>query len=99
MSGLKYIKKVAVYFNPLDPRTTGIREFFSRVNTTKNLLTNPKVETECNIFDEDAPPKLQVDFVDGDKHIVEDASNMIVKDILDPINAKSKSLSLNEMNG
>ena len=97
MSGLKYIKRVAVYFNPLDPRTTGVREFFSRVTTTKNLLTNPKVETEFNVFDEDAPPRLQVDFIDGDKHIVDDASNLIVEDILDPINAKSNSLSLGEM--
>ena len=29
------------------------------------------METECNIFDEDTA-KLQVDFMDGDKHIVED---------------------------
>ena len=84
MSGLKYIKRVFVQFNPLDPKTTGVREFFSRVNTTKNLLTNPKVVTECNVVDHNGPPIIQVDFMDGEKHVVDDASGLIVDDILDP---------------
>ena len=97
MSGLKYIKRIAVKFNPLDPRTTGVREFYGRMTTTKQLATNPKLVTEYNLLDCDSPPQLQVDFVDGENHTVEDASNMIFDDLIEPINAKSNILALSEM--
>ena len=97
MSGLRYVKKVFVGFNPFDTAGRGVREFLRQVSASPSMATNPNVVLQTEIFEETKPAKVVVEFTGGEKLAIDDAGGLPATDILDDMNRISAGIQMNEM--
>jgi hypothetical protein len=97
MSGLRYVKKIFVGFNPLDTAGRGAREFLRQVSAAPSLATNPKTEVKTEIFEEMVPARVLIEFDGGEKLAIDDAGGVPATDILDDMGRISASLHMKEM--
>lgn len=62
---LKFLSKVRIEFNALDPRLAASMEFLAQCNARKAKDSNPACHVEVKRRTDDYPPKITVTFVNG----------------------------------
>lgn len=62
---LKFLSKVKIEFNALDPRTAACMEFLAQCNARKAKDSNPACEVQVKRRTDDHPPQITVTFVNG----------------------------------
>ncbi|KAL0432369.1 UNVERIFIED_CONTAM: hypothetical protein Slati_2571200 [Sesamum latifolium] len=62
---LKFLSKVKIEFNALDPRLASCMEFLAQCNARKAKESNPSCQVQVKRRTDDFPPKITVTFVNG----------------------------------
>ncbi|KAK9269722.1 hypothetical protein L1049_001500 [Liquidambar formosana] len=62
---LKFLSKVRIEFNALDPRTSVCLEFLAQCNARKAKESNPACQVVVKRRTDDHPPQITVTFVNG----------------------------------
>lgn len=62
---LKFLSKVRIEFNALDPRTAACMEFLAQCNARKAKESNPACQVLVKRRTDDHPPEIAVTFVNG----------------------------------
>ncbi|KAI4336804.1 hypothetical protein L6164_015285 [Bauhinia variegata] len=62
---LKFLSKVRIEFNALDPRTASCMEFLAQCNARKAKESNPACQMVVKRLTDDHPPQITVTFVNG----------------------------------
>lgn len=62
---LKFLSKVRIEFNALDPRLASCMEFLAQCNARKAKESNPSCQVQVKRRTDDFPPKITVTFVNG----------------------------------
>ncbi|GMP81560.1 hypothetical protein ACSBR2_028932 [Camellia fascicularis] len=62
---LKFLSKVRIEFNALDPRTAACMEFLAQCNARKAKESNPACQLMVKRRTDDHPPQITVTFVNG----------------------------------
>lgn len=62
---LKFLSKVRIEFNALDPRTAACMEFLAQCNARKAKESNPACQVQVKRRTDDFPPQIIVTFVNG----------------------------------
>ena len=62
---LKFLSKVRIEFNALDPRTASCMEFLAQCNARKAKESNPACQLQVKRRTDDHPPQITVTFVNG----------------------------------
>ncbi|WOG97788.1 hypothetical protein DCAR_0417129 [Daucus carota subsp. sativus] len=62
---LKFLSKVKIEFNALDPRTAACMEFLAQCNARKAKESNPACQLLVKRRTDDHPPQITVTFVNG----------------------------------
>ncbi|TKY75230.1 hypothetical protein E2542_SST03997 [Spatholobus suberectus] len=62
---LKFLSRVKIEFNALDPRTASCMEFLAQCNSRKAKESNPACEVEVKRGREERAPRITVTFVNG----------------------------------
>ncbi|XP_075495848.1 uncharacterized protein LOC142533100 [Primulina tabacum] len=62
---LKFLSKVRIEFNALDPRMASCMEFLPQCNARKAKESNPSCQVQVNRRTDDFPPKITVTIVNG----------------------------------
>ncbi|XP_022859499.1 uncharacterized protein LOC111380231 isoform X2 [Olea europaea var. sylvestris] len=62
---LKFLSKVRIEFNALDPRIASCMEFLAQCNARKAKESNPSCQVQVKRRTDDYPPKITVTFVNG----------------------------------
>lgn len=62
---LKFLSKVQIEFNPLNPRTAACMEFLAQCNSRKAKESNPACQVEVKRRIDDHPPQITVTYVNG----------------------------------
>lgn len=62
---LKFLSKVRIEFNALDPRLAASMEFLAQCNARKAKDSNPACHVEVKRRTDDYPPKITVTFING----------------------------------
>ncbi|XP_071725290.1 uncharacterized protein [Rutidosis leptorrhynchoides] len=62
---LKFLSKVKIEFNALDPRTASCMEFLALCNGRKAKESNPACQVQVKRRTDDFPPQITVTFVNG----------------------------------
>ncbi|KAF6136137.1 hypothetical protein GIB67_030185 [Kingdonia uniflora] len=62
---LKFLSKVKIEFNALDPRTAACMEFLAQCNARKAKESNPACQLQVKRRTDDHPPEITVTFVNG----------------------------------
>lgn len=62
---LKFLSKVKIEFNALDPRTAGCMEFLAQCNSRKAKESNPACQLMVKRRTDNHPPEITVTFVNG----------------------------------
>ncbi|KAJ0966946.1 hypothetical protein J5N97_023863 [Dioscorea zingiberensis] len=71
---LKFLSKVRIEFNALDPRTAACMEFLAQCNSRKAKESNPGCQVELQRRADDHPPQITVTYVNGIEEIIDAAS-------------------------
>lgn len=61
----KYMKRVSVKFDPLDPSTNGTKEFLFQATNRKLQRTNPKCIIEHTLFTDFSPSFIEFEYKSG----------------------------------
>ncbi|XP_059646083.1 uncharacterized protein LOC132290462 [Cornus florida] len=62
---LKFLSKVRIEFNALDPRTAACMEFLAQCNARKAKESNPGCQVLVKRRTDEQPPQITVTFVNG----------------------------------
>ncbi|CAN0872195.1 hypothetical protein LINGRAHAP2_LOCUS10059 [Linum grandiflorum] len=62
---LKFLSKVRIEFNALDPRLASCMEFLAQCNAPKAKESNPACQVQVKRRTDDHPPQITVTFVNG----------------------------------
>lgn len=93
---LKFLSRVKIEFNALDPRTASCMEFLAQCNTRKAKESNPGCELQVKRRTDDEPPKISVTFVNGVQETF-DATSTPAQTIRDMILSKGHFLETEQM--
>ncbi|XP_042447920.1 uncharacterized protein LOC122032669 isoform X1 [Zingiber officinale] len=83
---LKFLSKVRVEFNALDPRKAACVEILALCNGRKAKESNPACQVELQRRTDDSPPRVVVTYVNGVEEVIDAAATpaqVIRKQILD----------------
>ncbi|KAF8377858.1 hypothetical protein HHK36_031245 [Tetracentron sinense] len=93
---LKYLSKVRMEFNALDPRTAPCLEFLAQCNSRKAKESNPSCQLVVKRRTDDHPPQITVTFVDGVEEVI-DAATTSAQNIRTMILEKGQLLETEQM--
>ncbi|KAI3861503.1 hypothetical protein MKW98_000455 [Papaver atlanticum] len=93
---LKFLSKVRIEFNALDPRTAACMEFLAQCNARKAKESNPGCQLEVKRRTDDQPPQITVTFVNGIEEVI-DATTRSAQSIRQMILEKGQSLETEQM--
>ena len=93
---LKFLSKVKIEFNALDPRTASCMEFLAQCNSRKAKESNPACEVEIKRKSVEHPPQITVTFVNGVEEAF-DATSTPVHRITKMILEKGQLLETEQM--
>uniref|UniRef100_A0A7N0VL00 Large ribosomal subunit protein mL53 n=1 Tax=Kalanchoe fedtschenkoi TaxID=63787 RepID=A0A7N0VL00_KALFE len=62
---LKFLSRVKIEFNAVDPRTAACMEFLAQCNARKAQESNPACQLLVRCRTDDHPPQITVTFVNG----------------------------------
>ncbi|KAM1578201.1 hypothetical protein ACFX1R_042090 [Malus domestica] len=93
---LKFLSRVRIEFNALDPRTASCLEFLAQCNARKAKESNPSCAVQVKRRTDDQPPKITVTFVNGVEQVY-DATATPAQDIRNMILEKGQSLETEQM--
>ncbi|KAF5194971.1 39S ribosomal protein [Thalictrum thalictroides] len=93
---LKFLSKVRIEFNALDPRTAVCMEFLAHCNTRKAKESNPTCQLQVKRRTDDHPPEIKVTFVNGVEEVF-DATTISAKNIRQMILEKGEYIETEQM--
>ncbi|WCJ20610.1 hypothetical protein M5689_002830 [Euphorbia peplus] len=93
---LKFLSKVKIEFNALDPRTASCMEFLAQCNATKAKESNPSCQVMVKRRTDDHPPQITVSFVNGVEEVF-DGTSVSAQTIRKMILEKGQSLETEQM--
>ncbi|KAK9156573.1 hypothetical protein Scep_003147 [Stephania cephalantha] len=88
---LKFLSKVKIEFNAMDPRTAACMEFLAQCNARKAKESNPSCQLQVKRRTDDQPPQISVTFVNGIEETF-DATSTSAQDIRKMILEKGQGL-------
>ncbi|WOL09733.1 hypothetical protein Cni_G18486 [Canna indica] len=68
---LKFLSKVRVEFNALDPRKAACMEILALCNARKAKESNPACQVELQRRTDDTPPRIAVTYVNGVEEVID----------------------------
>ncbi|GMI78554.1 hypothetical protein like AT5G39600 [Hibiscus trionum] len=71
---LKFLSKVKIEFNALDPRTASCMEFLAQCNARQAKESNPACQLQVKRRTDDHPPQITVTFVNGVQEVFDATS-------------------------
>ncbi|XP_008783225.1 uncharacterized protein LOC103702535 isoform X1 [Phoenix dactylifera] len=71
---LRFLSKVRIECNPLDPRKTACMELLAQCNARKAKETNPACQVELHRRTDDHPPQVVVTYINGVEEAIDAAS-------------------------
>ncbi|GLT92031.1 hypothetical protein SLE2022_098900 [Rubroshorea leprosula] len=93
---LKFLSKVRIEFNALDPRLASCMEFLAQCNARKAKESNPACQVQVKRRTDDQPPKITVTFVNGVEEVF-DATTTPAQAIRNMILDKGQMLETEQM--
>ncbi|PKA48773.1 hypothetical protein AXF42_Ash018715 [Apostasia shenzhenica] len=93
---LKFLSKVKIEFNALDPRTAACMEFVAQCNAGKAKDSNPACQVVVKRRTDDHPPQITVTYVNGVEEII-DAACTPAQDIRKRILERGRHLETEQM--
>ncbi|THG13099.1 hypothetical protein TEA_018103 [Camellia sinensis var. sinensis] len=93
---LKFLSKVRIEFNALDPRTAACMEFLAQCNARKAKESNPTCQLLVKRRTDDHPPQITVTFVNGVEEVF-DATSTSAQTIRTMILEKGQLLETEQM--
>ncbi|KAF9611457.1 hypothetical protein IFM89_032427 [Coptis chinensis] len=93
---LKFLSKVRIEFNALDPRTAACMEFLAQCNARKAKESNPACQLQVQRRTDDHPPEIKVTFVNGVEQVF-DAASTSAQSIREMILEKGQYLETEQM--
>mmetsp|Transcript_9188 Transcript_9188/g.17528 ORF Transcript_9188/g.17528 Transcript_9188/m.17528 type:complete len:116 (+) Transcript_9188:75-422(+) len=67
----KYVTTIDLKFNPLDNRTTSVRELLRQLRAKRFIKANPKLAIKVDVHNRPAAPSAHFQFVDGTDQLFE----------------------------
>ncbi|KAF3446752.1 hypothetical protein FNV43_RR11932 [Rhamnella rubrinervis] len=93
---LKFLSKVKIEFNALDPRIASCMEFLAQCNARQAKESNPACQLLVKRRTDDEPPKIAVTFVNGVEETF-DATSVSAQTIRTMILEKGQLLETEQM--
>ncbi|KAL0314608.1 UNVERIFIED_CONTAM: hypothetical protein Sangu_2305200 [Sesamum angustifolium] len=93
---LKFLSKIRIEFNALDPRAASCMEFLAQCHAPNAKESNPTCQVQVNRRTDDSPPKITVTFVNGVEETF-DANLTPAQDILNSILEKGLYIEAEQM--
>lgn len=93
---LKFLSKVKIEFNALDPRLASCMEFLAQCNARKAKESNPSCQIQVKRRTDDFPPQITVTFVTGVEETF-DATSTPAQNIRNMILEKGRNLETEQM--
>ncbi len=93
---LKFLSRVRIEFNALDPRTASCMEFLAQCNARKAKESNPACQVQVKRRTDDHPPQITVTFVNGVEEVY-DATSTPAQTIRTMILDKGQFLETEQM--
>ncbi|KAF5181349.1 39S ribosomal protein [Thalictrum thalictroides] len=93
---LKFLSKVRIEFNALDPRTAACMEFLAQCNARKAKESNPSCQLQVKRRTDDYPPEIRVTFANGVEEVF-DATTTSAQCIRQMILEKGQYLETEQM--
>ena len=93
---LKFLSRVRIEFNALDPRTASCMEFLAQCNAPKAKESNPACQIQVKRRTDDHPPQITVTFVNGVEEVY-DATSTPAQTIRTMILDKGQFLETEQM--
>lgn len=93
---LKFLSKVRIEFNALDPRIASCMEFLAQCNAPKAKESNPACQIQVKRRTDDHPPEIKVTFVTGAEEVF-DATSTSAHTIRNMILEKGQMLENEQM--
>ncbi|PIN05186.1 hypothetical protein CDL12_22275 [Handroanthus impetiginosus] len=93
---LKFLSKVKIEFNALDPRLASCMEFLAQCNARKAKESNPSCQVQVKRRTDDFPPQITVTFVNGYEENF-DATSTTAQHIRNLILQKGQTLETEQM--
>lgn len=93
---LKFLSRVRIEFNALDPRTASCMEFLAQCNARKAKESNPACQIQVKRRTDDHPPQITVAFVNGVEEVF-DATATPAQTIRNMILEKGQLLETEQM--
>ncbi|XP_031403335.1 uncharacterized protein LOC116212785 isoform X1 [Punica granatum] len=93
---LKFLSKVRIEFNALDPRIASCMEFLAQCNARKAKESNPACQVVVKRRTDDHPPQITVTFVNGVEEVF-DATSTPAQNIRTMILEKGQFLETEQM--
>lgn len=93
---LKFLSKVKIEFNALDPRLASCMEFLAQCNARKAKESNPACQLIVKRRTDDQPPQIAVTFVNGVEEVF-DATSTPAQTIRNMILEKGQLLETEQM--
>lgn len=93
---LKFLSRVRIEFNALDPRTASCMEFLAQCNARKAKESNAACQVQVKRRTDDHPPQITVTFVNGVEEVF-DATSTPAQTIRNMILEKGQLLETEQM--
>lgn len=93
---LKFLSRVKIEFNALDPRTASCMEFLAQCNSRKAKESNPACEVLVKRRTDEYTPQITVTFVNGVEEVF-DATSTAAQNIRSMILEKGQLLETEQM--
>ncbi|KAJ9165998.1 hypothetical protein P3X46_020804 [Hevea brasiliensis] len=93
---LKFLSKVRIEFNALDPRIASCMEFLAQCNARKAKESNPACQVLVKRRTDDHPPQITVTFVNGVEEVF-DGTTISAQTIRNMILEKGQYLETEQM--
>ncbi|KAK3424891.1 uncharacterized protein LOC104448819 [Eucalyptus grandis] len=93
---LKFLSKVKIEFNALDPRIASCMEFLAQCNARKAKESNPACQVVVKRRTDDHPPQIAVTFVNGVEEVF-DGTTTTAQSIRTMILDKGQHLETEQM--
>lgn len=90
---LRYIDKVVLRLSLVDPASTTLRHFYSRIRSSRALTSNPKCVIDLQNADNVAEPTLQVVYKDK-KELNLKTRKFTIDQIYSEVDAHSRKLKI-----
>uniref|UniRef100_A0AAV1TQM2 Uncharacterized protein n=1 Tax=Peronospora matthiolae TaxID=2874970 RepID=A0AAV1TQM2_9STRA len=68
---VRFLKSAKISFSSFDERATGACEFYRQMTAEKTRKVNPKAEIEQHTTVAGSVPTIDLDFINGSKHVME----------------------------